>query len=507
MPPVPDTDVVFQVNASVPGGLNASHFILVKNKTGMLTIEFSTETILETMDFNILVKERSTPISEANVWFNSEQFLTDSTGKVTLTAPDVLVTTTYGLIVNKTGYKSNSTMVTIKEADYGVQLMEVIYPSIVEPEMENIVIDIQDNTGGLEDVTLSVYYEGLQHSEYTTNQQGRTLISAPTINNDNFFSISIMKEGYSLFNGDNTIVISLFARDFSSDINININPSEVYEGETITVEVTDDVGTRIKDCIIWRGPYELDALTDSNGILNLYAPSVFFDREWYIYAFKIGYNYAEKKVTVRDKGPNQKKLNIDLGTLLNESTNFLLLVKDENNFPVEKATVFFNEEEKGTNTDGIVLLTTPNVTTDTFFTIQATKIDYIPASVSIQVLNINGNLNSRIMKIFTVPYILENEEFIVTIRNENGDVLPDARVSFMGTTLLTDYRGTVTFFSPDVNWNSAQKIIVIKSGFESISTEITIINNQGFEYWLLLIVIIIILIIGLFAYFKFGRFF
>jgi hypothetical protein len=316
-----------------------------------------------------------------------------------------------------------------------------------------------------------------------------------------------MKEGYSLFNTDNTIIINLFARDLGSDLNVNINPSEVYEGDTLTVEITDDIGNRIEDCVIWRGSFELDTLTDSNGILELYAPSVFFDREFYIYAFKNGYNYAEKKVTVRDKVSNQKKLDIDLISILNESTSFYLLVTDEYNFPIEKAAVLFHGEEKVTNNEGFVFLTTPNVTTDTFFTIQATKIGYIPASVSIQVLNVDGNLSSRVIKIFTVPYILENEEFIVTIRTENGDVLPDVRVTFMGTTLQTDYKGTVTFSSPDVTWDSTQEIIVTKSGFESKSTNITIINNQGFEYWFLLIVIMIILIIGLIAYFKYGRVF
>jgi hypothetical protein len=505
MPSVPDKDLVYQINATIPGGLNASHTILVKNKTGLLNIEFSTDTIVETMDFYIIIKDRKEPVPDATVWFNSAKYISDANGKVDLTAPDVLVTTNYGITVNKTGYKSSTTMITINEADLGLQLMEVIYPSIVESEEKNIDITVLGKNGGLDNVTLEVYYEQLKHTEYTTDYEGNAYISAPLLNNDNYFSLHISKEGYNTYSSDKEIIISLFTRDLGSDLDIAVYPSEVYEGDTVTVEITDEMDTRIEDATIWKGALKIGESTDSNGLLEFIAPSVFFDREYYVYAIKKGYNYAEEKITVRDKSSIQKKITIETINIINESTRFYVSVRDESSFPLEKVTATLNSEEKVTGENGTIYFKAPNVTTDAFYTLKAIKFGYIPATVSIQVLNLDGDLTSRKIEIFIVPLIMENDEFIITIRNEQGDLLPDARVTFMDTTLTTDYKGTVTFTAPDVNWDRVQEILVSKSGFESTSAEITIKNNEGFEYWLLLMIILIIFIIGLIAFFKFGR--
>ncbi len=505
MPSVPVGDLVYLINASVPGGLNASHNLLVKNKTGKLNIEFSTDNVIETMDFDITIKDRDEPVSGANVWFNSAKHVSDSNGKVNLTAPDVLVITNYGITVNKTGHKANTTMVTIKEADLGVKLMEVIYPSIVESEEKNIEINVIGKNGGLDNVSLEVYYENIKHTGYTTDFEGNAFINAPVLNNDNYFSIYISKDGYSTYNNDKEILISLFSRDLGSDLDIAVYPSEVYEGDTVTVEVTDEIGSRIRDATIWKGTLKIDETTDSNGLLEFIAPSVFFDREYYVYVLKKGFNYAEGKITIRDKSSIQKNLNIEINNVINESASFDVLVKDKNYFPLEKVTVTFNSEEKVTSENGTINFIAPNVTIDSFYTLKATKLDYIPATVSIKVLNLDGNLTSRTIEIFTVPLIMENNEFTVTVRNDQGDLLPDARVTFMDTILMTDYKGTVTFSAPNVNWDRVQEILVSKSGFESTSAEITIKNNEGFEYWFLLTIIIIIFIIGLIAFFKFGR--
>lgn len=505
MPSVPVGDLVYRINASVPGGLNASYNILVKNKTGLLNIEFSTDTIIETTDFYIIIKDRNEPVPDATIWFNSAKYISDANGKVDLTAPDVLVTTNYGITVNKTGHKSNTSMVTIKEAGLGLQLMEIIYPSIVESEEKNIDITVVGKNGGLDNVTLEVYYEDIKHTEYMTDYEGHAVISAPLLNNENYFSLYISKEGYSTYNSNKKIIISLFTRDLGSDLDIAMYPSEVYEGDTVTVEVTDEIGHRIEDAVVWKGALKMEEATDSNGLLEFIAPSVFFDKEFYVYALKKGYNFAAGKITIRDRSSFQKKINIEMINVINESVGFYVSVKDENNIPLEKATVTFISEEKVTHENGTVYLTAPNITADAFYTLNATKYGYIPATVSIQVLDIYGDSTPRTIEIFIIPFIMENNEFTVTIRNEHGDLLSDAKVTFMDTTLITDYKGTVTFVAPDVNWDRVEEILVSKSGFESISAEITIKNNEGFEYWLLLLIIVIIFIIGLIAFFKYGR--
>lgn len=507
MPSVPIGDNEFIINASIPGELKASHSILVKNRTGLLNIEFSTDNIIETEEFYVTIKNRDELISDANVWFNSAKYITDKNGQVTLTAPDVLITTNYGISVNKTDYKSNSKMVTINDESIGSKLMEVIYPSIVEPNEENIDISVIGKNDGLENVTINLYYEDIKYSQYKTDINGNAIIHAPSINNDHYFSLYFYKEGYKTYYVDKEIKINLFTRDLNSNLDMTIIPSEVYEGDTVTVEVTDEIGANIEDATIWKGSQEMDESTDSKGILEFITPSVFFDREYYIYAIKKGYNYAEGKFTIRDKNSIQKKLNIETITIANESDVFYVTIKDDKNIPLDKITVIFNSEERITNENGTTYLIAPNVTIDTFYTITAAKYGYIPASTSIEVINVGGGSISRKIEIFIVPHIMENENFTVVVKNEHGNLLPGARVKFMDTSLYTDYKGIVTFTAPDVNWDRVQEILVTKSAFESASTEITIKNNEDFQYLYLLIAIIIIFIIGLIAFFKYRHVF
>ena len=505
MPPVPIGDKEYVVKAEVLGGLNASHSILVKNRTGILKIKFSTDHIVETEEFNVSVKDRDEPVAGANVWFNSAKYITDSEGNVSLIAPDVLITTNYGISVNKTGHKSNSTMITINEADLGLKLMEVIHPSIVESGEANIKVNVISKYSGLENVTLEIYYEDSKHSEYKTDSEGNAYIHAPPINNDNYFSFYVSKDGYNTYGAEKEITVSLFTRDLGSDLEITLTPSELYEGSLVTAEITDDIGSGVEEVTIWKGSLELDESTDSKGIVEFTAPSVFMHREYYIYAIKKGYNFAEGKITVRERSSNQEKLTIEIETVINESDVFYVTIKDESNIPLGEVTVLFNSEEKLTSENGAASFTAPNVTIDTFYSIESTKYGYLPASTSIEVINLGGDEASRKIQICVAPYVMESEEFTVTIRDDQGNLLSGARVTFMDISLYTDFKGTVIFTAPDTNWDRIQEILVTKSAYKSTSAEITIRNNEEFQYWYLVIVIIIILIIGFIAFFKYGR--
>jgi len=97
MPSVPIGDQIFLVSASIPGGLNDSYYILVKNDTQTLEIELLNNIVDETKEFNVTITNNGMPIEGVNVFFNSSLFYTNAEGVVKLTAPDVLVTTNYGL--------------------------------------------------------------------------------------------------------------------------------------------------------------------------------------------------------------------------------------------------------------------------------------------------------------------------------------------------------------------------------------------------------------------------
>ena len=118
-PSIPYEDKEYIVTASLLGELSSSHTILVKNRTGMLTIELSTDYVIETEEFTVTVKGRDELVVDASVWFNSAVYRTDASGSLTLLAPDVLITTNYRITVNKTSYKSSSSMIIIIVSSVG----------------------------------------------------------------------------------------------------------------------------------------------------------------------------------------------------------------------------------------------------------------------------------------------------------------------------------------------------------------------------------------------------
>jgi hypothetical protein len=472
----------------------------------MLTIELSTDYVIETEEFTITVKERDESVMDANVWFNSSVHVTDASGAITLLAPDVLVTTNYGITVNKTGYKSYSSMITIHDDDRGQRLMEVINPFIVEPGKENVEIKVISDHGGLKGASVDIYYEDQKYAEYDTDENGKAYIGTPSVNNDNYFSLIVEKEGYSTYYSEEEFIISLFERDFAFDLEMNVVPSEMYEGESVTVEVSNDVGLGVEGASIWRGAVELDGSTDSEGIFSFISPSVFMDREYYLYAAKEGYNFAEATITIREKSNGQEQLKIESQNTVNESEFFPVLVKDSSNILLSDVLVIFNSEQKMTNEYGIVMFAAPNVTSTSFYLIEASGYGYLPAFLSVEIIDLedSNGVTSTELEMCVEPSVIENEAFAVTVRDDQGNLIAAVQVTFKGTSLETDFKGEVIFSAPDVGWDEIHKIRATKSGYSSTSAEITIKNVEGFQYWYLIIVVIAISIIGIAAYFRYG---
>ena len=508
MPSVPFEDLWCAVNAFIPADLSATHYILVKNATGLLNVTLPEQPVYELEEFNVKITHENASVSDASVWFGSSLFLSDANGNVTLTAPDVLVTTNYGIFVNKTGYKSTSSMIAIQEAGLGQQLMEVITPYIVEPGEENIKIKVIDLNGGLPNVTLEVYYEGEKRSERLTDNTGEAYLTAPTIRHNDYFTLYVSKEGYQTYDGESDIQIGLLARTSDNDLDIQPTSSEVYESDLIIIVVVDELGIPVEEATIWKETTELDDRTDVAGIVVFSAPLVFTDREFFIYAIKEGYNFAEEQIIIRDTGNGEKTLYINVDTTVTEKETFFLTIKDAENMPVQDATVVFNSEQKQTDGNGNVSFEAPEVTSDTFFSIEVTKYEYVPASTSIEVLqqaSSNGQ-SSKQLQICVAPTILENEEFSVTIRNMENSTVSNAQVQFMDTVKITDYKGEATFLAPDVSWDENKDIRVTKSGYYTASSTIVVKNTSGFEYWYLLVIVAIILMVGIVAYLRYRQY-
>lgn len=489
MPSISSRTCLITLTANLAGEVSANHTILVKNKTKNIAIEISSDHLIETDPFTVKISENNTPLSQAAVIFNSQKFTTDLAGLVTLTAPDVLVTTAYTITVNKTGYQTNTTTIIINEAHRGIQLMDVIVPSIVEPREKNIPIHVINDSQSLPNVTLEILYEGRSLGTYQTDENGAAFFDAPMIDHDSYFVLNVQKEGYQTFTNQHEFFITLFTREFTSDLQLTLNPSEVYEGDMVTARVTDERGVRVKGVSIWRENKTQGNLTDANGILFLTTPFVPLERSYYYYAIKQGYNYAEETVTIRKRNTMQEQLVVHLVSSIDQQQIFSITVTDMNNNPISNVTIDFDNTTFITNEQGRVFCTAPSVATDTYWSIDAYKYGYFPVTASIQVLAIltSTNESTRQLIICTVPSIQEKNQFAIIVRDTQGIPIAHAHVTFSDTSLTTDNDGSVTCSAPDTFWDTTLIISATKNGYSTASAEILIKNSDGYSLWLLIL--------------------
>jgi hypothetical protein len=504
-PLIPLKEKQYKITASLFGEISALHMLTVKNKTSGLLVCFSDDSIVETDEFIVTVTDGQRLVEGAYVWFNAEMFITDANGEVVLSAPDVLVTTTYGLSVNKTGYESVSAMVTIYEDSRGIQLMDVIVPSIVKAGVDTIELQVNSKTGPLKDVSVEMFYEGEILGSYLTDDSGKVVFSSPEINYDAYCTVSVIKQGYQTYFNDEIYHISLYTNTHASNLFISVIPSEVQEGGVVSVKVTNDVGIGVSDVSIWLGSDMIDETTDSEGIINFYSPSVFIDTQFYIYAIKSGFNFAQSFLTVRKSNTDQQKLYVQFPSFVNESEIFSVVVIDEYNTTIADVLVVFNSEKQYTNEQGEVYFYAPAVSVSSYFCFEVSKAGYVPGVFSIEIISDQSQNESasRKLQISLQPTIFEKQTFVVTIRNGLGYVISNAQVSFRGITLQTDFRGQVVFSAPEVDWDEIYMISATKAGYTSASANVIIKNVEGFDYWFLIIIIVAIFIIGVAAYMRF----
>jgi hypothetical protein len=504
MPAVPLDGYIFVITATY-FELSTDFEIFVKNKTSSLSINLISENIQETNNFDVTVTDYNGPVKDVQIRFNSELFTTDSLGNVTLFAPDVLVTTSYKIIANKTGYVSDSKTVSIVESNLGNKLMEIICPLIVEPGQQDIEVETLGIYGQIENVKIELYYQNELLGSYSTNNNGVAYIDAPIVEDDNYLSLVATKQGYKTYNYDEGIIISLIEKKFDKNLILTTIPSELQEGAQLTVQVKDDIGNGIEGASLIKGYINLDETTDSEGVLSFNSPYVFMDREYYIHSLKEGYNFATEKITVRNKDVSQENIILNVKNEINESEIFNIYVNDSSGYPLKEVTIKFNSYEQTTDENGIVSFLAPDVISNEFLLIEANKYGYQSASTSIEILDVdNATSESKKLKICVEPIVAENQEFTVTIRDENDNYISNARVLFRGTYLETDYKGQVSFISPDVSWDEKYQIVATKNGYESDSNKITIKNTEDFQYWLIVIAIVVVIIIGFIAYFRYG---
>jgi len=505
-PSVPTQGSWFTISASMLDGASASFEVFVRNHTKRLILTTPQFPIPELSTCLLIVSDGSNPVSDATIWFASETYLTDSHGEALLNTPDVLLTTTYAISVNKTGYQPASSTITIRENGRGIQLMQISAPSIVEPGQQ-ILISVVSAQGGLANATVTLIYDEDIAAENTTDDFGEAILSIPIVEDGSQVLLSVGKEGYATYE-ETEQSIYVLTQNYTRSLRLQADSSEVIEGTTMMVTVTDNLGLPVQGVQIWRGNIQISEPTDVQGVLFLSVPYVFFDEEFFIYALKAEYNFAELSLTVRNQESSAGSLVVQVNRTVNESELFTVLVSTDTGVPVQDASVFFYLLTKETDVVGEASFFAPLVLNDTFYSIDVSKTGYTSASVFIEVLDTcdTGTDNSStILQICIAPRIAENTLFEILVRDGSGYPLMGVLVSFSGVTKTTNFQGIVQFTAPDVMWDSYESVLATKTGYVSASTRIGIISTQDFPFWPLIILVVLVFGVGVVAYLRFRR--
>jgi hypothetical protein len=159
-------------------------------------------------------------------------------------------------------------------------------------------------------------------------------------------------------------------------------PEDVNESYLFSVIITSDELFIANATVMFN---EETNVTDKNGVVIFTAPRVlpFENRTCNITVAKKGYNSTSRTINVT----NVPQLYPTLETaIVEEKTNFTLIILDDEGRIIPNATVSFNNQAYHTDTNGSVILKTPAVETTIVYFINITKPGYIANSIGIRIL-------------------------------------------------------------------------------------------------------------------------
>ena len=483
------------VKASAPGYLEEYKLICIKPRKKELFIDVNPY-VDEGEDFEVRVKDSDgKPVPNADVYFNFRRYRTDIDGRVQLTAPDVLISTNYLIVVTKENFSSASRWITVMDRGYGKKYLELIAPLAVHPWEEFDVRIIDGKGGGIKNASINVRYDS-HEEKFLTDESGRARIRSPPVGSS--FTIEVTKAGYI----KKMATISIFEKnDNFRDIIIEPTSSEVIEGSEFAVKVRDEYGEEIEGARVYVDGI-FSGETNEAGLLCCKAPHVAISRPCFVFASKEGYNFGYAWIEVKNSLSSLDAPVIESIDVVEEGREFEVRVKNPSGEPLGGVRVNFFSVSKFTNDKGCVSFTAPAVENDEIFMLTAEYGDFAPAFKLIKVLDVKKN--NLTLNIFTVPIIMEGENLLLKVRDNYGYPVENAIVFFGEKEIgYTDDYGEIFIKAPEVERDKYISIHAIKYGYGSASFSL-LVKNKGKtlleEYGPLFLAMCIVLIIAIFAY-------
>ncbi len=181
----------------------------------------------------------------------------------------------------------------------------------------------------------------------------------------------------------------------------------------------------------------------------------------------------------------QLQLQISTPDSVEEHDNFEIIVTADSQ-PVSTVQISFGGSVSTTDANGHLRLAAPEVATDTYYKLTASKSGYLPTTVDILIQN-KEILPDPQLYITSISSAVEGNEFLVMI-TADGTPVEDTTVAFGGSLYQTDATGQVYLTAPEVDQDTEFRITATKSGYQQASATIIIqqliedINVFGYIY-------------------------
>ncbi len=247
--------------------------------------------------------------------------------------------------------------------------------NLVVSERNSFIVTVLSNGDPVSDVRVS--FAGVSK---TTNALGTITLTAPEVNADEEFTLSVTKTGYL----PDSVTIKVENSEDELTLEMDI-PGYVYEEDVFQVSVTAN-NLPVENVQI--GFNQELYQTDTNGQITLTAPSVSQDTEFIITASKTGYINAQDTLTVR-KSPDGTSLELIVPGSVSEGNTFQVSVTSDG-YAVEYVIVTFQGKNYLTDDNGRLTIHAPEVIHDTSFKITALKTGYTSDEKWITIKNVNG---------------------------------------------------------------------------------------------------------------------
>jgi len=265
--------------------------------------------------------------------------------------------------------------------------LEITYSLPATPQLEiQILSEVDEN----EEFQVTISADGSSVEGATVSFSGSTknsaangvvTFSAPSVDSDTGYLISVSKSGYL------SAEVSIAVLDVTLPVEPQLvisAPSSVVEESSFQITITAN-GLPIEGVTVsFMG---ITYYSMSDGIVNLMPLSADSDTNYLISISKLGYLSAEVSIAVLDvPASTEPQLAISAPSSVIEESSFQITIT-ANDLPVENVLISFSGETYYTNNEGNAMLSTPPVEKDTEYIITASLTNYLTNTLLIVALN------------------------------------------------------------------------------------------------------------------------